>query len=109
MENKLATLLEERGEDEDALCHDRCYDLALWQGRHNPAVLVDNDDVKGEWSAVFRDPSLMWLVLKAVPEGAMTMLHKVSNWCVTTRQERLASIEALKGGNAIAAYLRCKH
>eukprot|EP00961_Rhodomonas_salina_P252436 3412066-Rhodomonas_salina.1 len=75
----MTKVLMERGEDEGGICHEKCEDLALWQGRHNPAVLVDNDDVRGEWSAVFRDPSLMWPVLKAVPEGASTTLHKISN------------------------------
>lgn len=47
--------------------------------------------------------------MQTTPDSTTTTLPKVHDGCVTSRQERLASIKALKGGNAIAAYLRCKH
>eukprot|EP00961_Rhodomonas_salina_P166139 2238703-Rhodomonas_salina.2 len=102
--------LKRRGEKSKALeiTEDLCDDLGQWSWRIEPAVLVHQDEARGEWSGTFRDPSLMWYVLQAVPGGEQAQLRKVKDNNVATRQEHLASMEALMGNDAAATYLRCR-
>eukprot|EP00961_Rhodomonas_salina_P112631 1515173-Rhodomonas_salina.1 len=110
MTTALREELKRRGEKRNVLeiTEDLCDDLGLWSKRIEPAVLVHQDEDREEWSWTFRDLSLMWYVLQAVPGGAQALLHRVKDDNVTSRQEHLALMEALMGNDAAATYLRCR-